>query len=126
MVMYFQSDLKRYALDSDRFMIVDTRLCRDCHDFSKDFYAKAYIRWAVENCPEHLQKFADENYIYGHIIEKVDECMAEQWKIWKQFCENDSEYRQAVENADTVKVWQLENAFELEARQIVLETVVKR
>jgi hypothetical protein len=107
-------------------MIVDTRLCRDCHDFSKDFYAKAYIRWAVENCPERLQKFADENYIYGHIIEKVDECMAEQWKIWKQFCENDSEYRQAVENADTVKVWQLENAFELEARQIVLETVVER
>lgn len=40
--------------------------------------------------------------------------------------DTDEEYKLAVENADTVKVWQLENTFELEAKQIVLDTVVFR
>lgn len=38
----------------------------------------------------------------------------------------DKEYLQAVENADTAKVWQMENLFEKEAKQIVLDTVVFR
>lgn len=59
-------------------------------------------------------------------MEKVDECIAEQNKIRKHLIDNDKEYLQAVDNADTTKVWQLENTFELEAKQTVLDTVVFR
>lgn len=40
--------------------------------------------------------------------------------------DTDEEYLQAVENADTAKVWQTENLFEEESKQIVLDTVVFR
>lgn len=59
-------------------------------------------------------------------MEKVDECVAEQNKIRKHLIDTDKEYLQAVEKADTTKVWQLENTFELEAKQTVLDTVLCR
>lgn len=40
--------------------------------------------------------------------------------------DTDEEYLLAVKNADTAKAWQMENLFEEEAKQIVLDTVVFR
>ena len=34
----------------------------------------------------------------------------------------DSEYALALKNADTSKVWQLENLFELQAEEIAIQT----
>ena len=34
----------------------------------------------------------------------------------------DSEYALAMKNADTAKVWQLENLFELQAEEIAIQT----
>lgn len=124
--MLITSDFQRFALDTDAFAIIDNRQSKIYKDYSNDFYAKNYIKWCVDNCPERLQKYCDKGYIYGHIIEKVDECVAEQNRILKCMIDTNNEYKQAVENANTAKVWQLENAFEMEARQIVLDTVVFR
>ena len=37
-------------------------------------------------------------------------------------CDTDSEYALAMKNADTSKVWQLENLFELQAEEIAIQT----
>lgn len=125
--MLISNDFQRFALDTDNFTIIDNRqLGKITMDYSNDYYAKNYIRWCMGNCPERLQKYCDDGIIYRHIDEKVTECKAEQDKIWKHMIDTDEEYKLAVENADTVKVWQLENTFELEAKQIVLDTVVFR
>ena len=125
--MLISNDFQRFALDTDNFTIIDNRqLGKIAMDYSNDYYAKNYIRWCMENCPERLQKYCDDGTIYRHIDEKVTECKVEQDKIWKHMIDTDEEYKLAVENADTVKVWQLENTFELEAKQIVLDTVVFR
>lgn len=125
--MLITNDFQRFALDTDTFAILDNRQGgKVYHDYSNDYYAKNYIRWCVENCPERLQEWCDKGYIYGHIMDKVDECIAEQNKIWKHMIETDKEYLQAVENANTTKVWQFENLFEMEAKQVVLDTVAYR
>lgn len=36
--------------------------------------------------------------------------------------DTDSEYALAMKNADTAKVWQLENLFELQADEIAIQT----
>lgn len=36
--------------------------------------------------------------------------------------DTDSEYGLAMRNADTAKVWQLENLFELQAEEIAIKT----
>lgn len=76
---------------------------------------------ADEHCPERLQAQADKGTIYAHIDERVDECEHEKWKIWNKMRDTDSEYRHAMKNADTAKVWQLENLFELQAEEIAVE-----
>ncbi len=118
--MIFQNDYQRIALDSDRMMI--TQCGRDYHDFSNNYYAKIYIKWAVENCPERLHTEADKGSIYIHICDKVQECEAEQWRIWLKMRETDKEYKLALENADTAKVWQLENLLEMQAKEIIVKT----
>lgn len=47
-------------------------------------------------------------------------------RFGKKIIDTDEEYLKAVENADTAKVWQMENLFEKESKQIVLDTVVFR
>lgn len=122
--MIFQNDYQRIALDSDRLMI--TQCGKDYYDFSNSYYAKIYIKWAVENCPERLQAEADKGSIYIHLYNKVQECEAEQWRIWFKMFETDKEYKLALENANTAKVWQLENLFEMQAREIVISTILCR
>lgn len=52
----------------------------------------------------------------------VTECEKEKWKIWNKMRDTDSEYALAMKNADTAKVWQLENLFELQAEEIAIQT----
>lgn len=125
--MLIKNDFQRFALDTDNFTIIDNRqLGIIAMDYSNDYYAKNYIRWCMENCPDRLHKYCDDGIIYRHIDEKATECRSEQNKIWKKMIDTDKEYLQAVENADTAKVWQMENLFEEEARQIVIKTVCYR
>ena len=44
------------------------------------------------------------------------------WKIWSKLRATDPEYALAMKNADTAKVWQLENLFELQAEEIATQT----
>ena len=44
------------------------------------------------------------------------------WKIWNKMRDTDPEYELAMRNADTAKVWQLENAFEVQAEEIAIKT----
>lgn len=55
-----------------------------------------------------------------HIDERITECEKEKWKI--KMRDTDPEYVLAMENADTTKVWQLENLFELQAEEIAIQT----
>ena len=56
-----------------------------------------------------------------HIDERITECEKEKWKIWNKMRDTDSEYALAMKNADTAKVWQLENLFELQAEEIAVK-----
>lgn len=116
--MLFQNDMQRMALDSDRMMI--TYNGGDYHDYSDNKLARIYVKWAEENCPERLQVEADKGKIFIHIDERVTECENEKWKIWNKMRDSDSEYALAMRNADTAKVWQLENLFELQAEEIAI------
>lgn len=116
--MLFQNDMQRMALDSDRMMI--TYNGDDYHDYSDNKLARIYVKWAEENCPERLQVEADKGKIFIHIDERVTECENEKWKIWNKMRDSDSEYALAMRNADTAKVWQLENLFELQAEEIAI------
>ena len=116
--MLFQNDMQRMALDSDRMMI--TYNGDDYHDYSDNKLARIYVKWAEENCPERLQAEADKGKIFIHIDERVTECENEKWKIWNKMRDRDSEYALAMRNADTAKVWQLENLFELQAEEIAI------
>lgn len=116
--MLFQNDMQRMALDSDRMMI--TYNGDDYHDYSDNKLARIYVKWAEENCPERLQAEADKGKIFIHIDERVTECENEKWKIWNKMRDSDSEYALAMRNADTAKVWQLENLFELQAEKIAI------
>lgn len=116
--MLFQNDMQRMALDSDRMMI--TYNGDDYHDYSDNKLARIYVKWAEENCPERLQAEADKGKIFIHIDERVTECENEKWKIWNKMRDSDSEYALAMRNADTAKVWQLENLFELQAEEIAI------
>ena len=50
------------------------------------------------------------------------ECEKEKWKIWNKMRAAGPEYALAMKNADTSKVWQLENLFELQAEEIAIQT----
>ncbi|MCD7891269.1 MAG: hypothetical protein LUG26_05785 [Ruminococcus sp.] len=117
--MLYENILQRFALDSDRMMI--TQFGKDYHDYSDNKLACLYIKWADEHCPERLQTQADKGTIYAHIDDRIDECEREKWKIWSKMRDTDSEYRLAMRNADTTKVWQLENLFELQAEKIAVK-----
>ncbi len=60
--------------------------------------------------------------IYVHIDERITECEQEKWKIWNKMRDTDYEYALAMRNADTAKVWQLENTFEVQAEEIAIKT----
>ena len=118
--MLFQNDMQRIGLDSDRMII--TYNGDDYHDYSTNKLARIYVKWAEENCPERLQAKADKGKIFIHIDERITECEQEKWKIWNKMRDSDSEYALAMRNADTAKVWQLENLFELQAEEIAFQT----
>ena len=86
---------------------------------SKNAYFKAYAD--AENLKKRLQAEADKGKIYVHIDERITECEKEKWKIWNKMRDTDPEYALAMENADTAKVWQLENLFELQAEEIAIQ-----
>ena len=94
----------------------------DYHDYSNDKLARIYIKWAEEHCPERLQVGTDKGRIYVHIDKRITECEKEKWKIWNKMRATDSEYALAMKNADTAKVWLLENLFELQAEEIAIQT----
>lgn len=118
--MLFENMWKRIALDTDRMMI--TQCGNDYHDYSNDKLACIYIKWAEEHCHECLQDETDKGSIYVHIHERITECEQEKWKIWNKMRDTDPEYELAMKNADTAKVWQLENLFELQAEEIAINT----
>ena len=101
--MIYKHDYQRITLDTDRMMI--TQCGNDYHDYSNNKLACIYIKWAEEHCPERLQAETDKGRIYIHIDER----------------DTDSEYALAMKNADTAKVWQLENLFELQAEEIAVK-----
>ena len=117
--MIYKHDYQRMALDTDRMMI--TQCDNDYHDYSNNKLACIYIKWAEENCPERLQAETDKGRIYVHIDERITECEKEKWKIWNKMRNTDPEYALAMKNADTAKVWQLENLFELQAEEIAIQ-----
>ena len=117
--MIYKHDYQRMALDTDRMMI--TQCGNDYHDYSNNKLACIYIKWAEEHCPERLQAETDKGRIYVHIDERITECEKEKWKIWNKMRDTDSEYALAMKNADTAKVWQLENLFELQAEEIAVK-----
>ena len=117
--MIYKHDYQRMALDTDRMMI--TCNSKDYHDYSNNKLACIYVKWAEEHCPERLQAEADKGKIYVHINERINECEKEKWKIWNKMRDTDPEYALAMENADTAKVWQLENLFELQAEEIAIQ-----
>lgn len=118
--MIYKHDYQRMALDIDRMMI--TQCGNDYHDYSNNKLACIYIKWAEEHCPERLQAETDKGRIYIHIDERITECEKEKWKIWNKMRDTDPEYVLAMKNADTAKVWQLENLFELQAEEIAIQT----
>lgn len=81
----------------------------------------AGIKWVEEHCPERLQAETDEGRIYVYIDERITECEKEKWKIWNKMRATDPGYALAMKNADTAKVWQLENLFELQAEEIAIQ-----
>lgn len=117
--MIYKHDYQRMALDTDRMMI--TQCGNDYHDYSDNKLACIYIKWAEEHCPERLQAETDKGRIYVHIDERITECEKEKWKIWNKMRATDPEYALAMKNADTAKVWQLENLFELQAEEIAIQ-----
>lgn len=117
--MIYKHDYQRMALNTDRMMI--TQCGSDYHDYSDDKLAYIYINWAEEHCPERLQEETDKGRIYVHIDERITECEKEKRKIWNKMRDTDSEYALAMKNADTAKVWQLENLFELQAEEIAVK-----
>ena len=118
--MIYKHDYQRMALDTDRMMI--TQCGNDYHDYSNNKLACIYIKWAEEHCPERLQVETDKGRIYVHIDERITEYKKEKWKIWNKMRATDPEYALAMKNADTAKVWQLENLFELRAEEIAIQT----
>ena len=118
--MIYKHDYQRMALDIDRMMI--TQCGNDYHDYSDNKLACIYIKWAEEHCPDRLQAETDKCRIYVHIDERITECEKEKWKIWNKMRATDPEYALAMKNADTAKVWQLENLFELQAEEIAIQT----
>ena len=118
--MIYKHDYQRMALDTDRMMI--TQSGNDYHDYSDNKLACIYIKWAEERCPERLQAETDKGRIYVHIDERITECEKEKWKIWSKMRDTDPEYALAMKNADTTKVWQFENLFELQAEEIAIQT----
>ena len=118
--MIYKHDYQRMALDTDRMMI--TQCGNDYHDYSDNKLACIYIKWAEEHCPERLQAETDKGRIYVHIDERITECEQEKWKIWNKMRDTDPEYALVMKNADTTKVWQFENLFELQAEKIAIQT----
>ena len=118
--MIYKHDYQRMALDIDRMMI--TQCGNDYHDYSDNKLACIYIKWAEEHCPERLQAETDNGRIYVHIDERITECEKEKWKIWNKMRATDPEYALAMKNADTAKVWLLENLFKLQAEEIAIQT----
>lgn len=49
------------------------------------------------------------------------EYINKKWKIWNKMRDTGPEYVLAIKNADTAKVWQLENLFELQAEEIAVQ-----
>lgn len=117
--MLFENMWQRMALDTDRMMI--TQSGNDYHDYSDNKLARIYVKWAEEHCPERLQAETDKGRIYIHIDGRISECENEKWKIWRKMRDTDPEYLLAMKNADTVKVWQLENLFEMQAEEIAVK-----
>lgn len=118
--MLFENMWQRMALDTDRLMI--TQSGNDYHDYSDNKLARIYVKWAEEHCPERLQTETDKGRIYIHIDGRISECENEKWKIWQKMRNTAPEYLLAMKNADTVKVWQLENLFEMQAEEIAVQT----
>ena len=118
--MLFENMRQRMALDTDRMMI--TQCGNDYHDYSDNKLARIYVKWAEEHCPERLQTETDKGRIYIHIHERITECTNKKWRIWQKMRDTDTEYEFATKNADTVKVWQLENLFEMQAEEIAIQT----
>ena len=54
------------------------------------------------------------------ILTSVSLSVKKKWKIWNKMRATDPEYALAMKNADTAKVWQLENLFELQAEEIAI------
>ena len=98
-----------------------TQRDNDYHDYSDNKLACIYIKWAEEHCPERLQAETDKGRIYIHIDELITECEKEKRKIQNKMCNTNPEYALAMKNADTAKVWQLENLFELQAEEIAIQ-----
>lgn len=117
--MLFENIWQRMALDTARMMI--TQSGNDYHDYSDNNLARIYVKWAEKHCPERLQAETDKGRIYIHIDGRISECENEKWKIWRKMRDTDSEYLLAMKNADTVKVWQLENLFEMQAEEIAVQ-----
>lgn len=118
--MIYRHDYQRIALDTDRIMI--TQCGNDYHDYSDNKLACIYVKQTEEHCPERLQAEADKGRIYVHIHERITECKQEKQKIWNKMRDTDPEYELAIKNADTAKVWQLKNLFEMETGEVAIKT----
>ncbi len=93
-------------------------------DFSENKLARLYLRWAEEYVPQRLQTEVDKGEIVSHIRGKVADCNTQRNYTWKHFIDTDEEYLRAVDNADTLKVWQLQNYLELQAEEIAIREVL--
>ena len=118
--MLFENIRQRMALDTDRMMI--TQCGNDYHDYSDNKLARLYVNRAEKHCPKRLQSETDKGRIHIHIHERITECEQEKWKIWNKLRDTNPEYELAMKNADTTKVWQLENLFEMQAEEIAIQT----
>ena len=87
-------------------------------------YIRRYIPYMLERNPDKLQELVNQGEIYSYLLKLETRAKDAEFDQIEKWLASDKEYLLAVKNDDFMKRTQLYNAFQEQARELILDSIL--
>ena len=87
-------------------------------------YIRRYIPYMLERNPDKLQELVNQGEIYSYLLKLETRAKDAELDQIEKWLASDKEYLLAVKNDDFMKRTQLYNAFQEQARELILDSII--
>ena len=100
-------------------------LCEfDTENLFVSVYIRRYIPYMLERNPDKLQELVNQGEIYSYLLKLETRAKDAEFDQIEKWLASDKEYLLAVKNDDFMKRTQLYNAFQEQARELILDSII--